>query len=176
MQRARQYVTRTHRTALALSLAAATTGAIALANTDAFVAQGFTMALEKNARPQGAARTAATVPVSGPVSGTEDFWLRQVRSDEQASREVKLASWPAPVSQGATIKLAIAGRETTLEVVEIADLPPGATRIDNAGAEKPLVVVTCRDAANPDAGLIRLVVEGEAVTRSLAPMKQARAL
>ena len=173
MQRARQYVTRTHRTALALSLAAATTGAIALANTDAFVEQGFTTALEKNARPQASARTAAT---TAPVSGTEDFWLRQARSDVQATREVKLASWPAPVSEGATIKLAIAGRETTLEVVEIADLPPGATRIDNAGAEKPLVVVTCRDAANPDAGLIRLVVEGEAVTRQLAPIKQARAL
>ena len=172
MQRARQYVTRTHRTALALSLAAATTGAIALANTDAFVAQGFTAALEKNARPQGSARTAATAP----VSGTEDFWLRQARNDVQATREVKLASWPAPVSEGATIKLAIGGRETTLEVIEIADLPPGATRIDNAGAEKPLVVVTCRDVANPDAGLIRLVVEGEAVTRQLAPIKQARAL
>ena len=145
---------------LALTLALASAGAVALANTDSLVESGFVTALATPNLAGG--KQAANVSV--PIAGSEDFWLSSAGSPATASREVSLTSWTAPVKLGTSVTLTIAGEPHLLEVVDIADLPAGVTRVDTSSASSRMVVVSLRDAGKPEGAIIRFIVEAGAGT------------
>jgi hypothetical protein len=158
---------------LALLAALAAVSAIASTNTDLLVARGFSAALT---RAPGLV-SAPPLATASPVSGSEDFWLRQAVAQPSLESGISLASWSAPVSLGARLTLTVAGREQSLEVTEISDLPQAATHLNSTGKSKRLVMVSCQEPGKPGAVVLRLIVEADpAAAPRDGAQQQARAL
>ena len=159
--------------ALALTLALVSAGAVALTNTDSLVERGFATALK---RPTSVA-VQQTAQVSVPVAGSEEFWLSPASAAATAvPREISLASWTAPVKLGGTVTLTISGEVRVLEVLDIAEMPAGVTRVDTTSPASRLVVVSLREAGKPGAAPIRFVVEAGPNTTPQIAVAPPRAL
>jgi len=94
-----------------------------------------------------------------PVAGSEAYWLSRQHGDA-----VRPANWSAGLVVGARIRLGPAGREHDLEVVEVRDALPQASTVVG-GKREALVVVSLRDTSDPQAGLVRLLVDADTIGR-----------
>jgi hypothetical protein len=150
----------------ALTVAAAGLGAAALTlgNGDAVVERGFQRALATKAdRPDGAKA------VTPAIAGSEQFWLTHVVHDAGAPLSTK------PVAVGDRITISSGGRERILDVVTIDKLD---SSLILASSERParLLLVTCRDQADPDARPVRFLIEADDEAPALSSLKAARTL
>lgn len=159
-------------TALPLALVLGVTGATAVANTDAFVASGFKSALGNSVSTV----TANAASKSGPVAGSEAYWLSSAGEATPAPREVSLANWTKPVTIGGTVTLGVAGDERVLDVIDISEIPASVTRVGTAREKASLVIVSLREVGKPDAPIVRFVVEAAADGKPVLPRAAASSL
>lgn len=138
-------------TALSLSVICAAFGAVGsgLGSPESVVASGLDSALS---RPLVAdvdqRRNNRAVAL---VSGSEAFWL----SDATKLAGTQAASWARPLAAGDRIQLGSEGHERTFEIVELRPAASEEARVLGADAAA-MVLVTCRDTANPNAQPVRL--------------------
>jgi hypothetical protein len=148
----------------ALGIVAASVGiaAMTLGSSDTVVERGFERALASRAEQPN---TKIAAPA---VAGSEQFWLTHVVHD---------ASSPItkPVAVGDRVTITSAGREQVLHVVTIDKLDP---QIIPISSERPtrLLLVTCRDQANPESRPVRFLIEADDALPTLSSAKAARAL
>jgi hypothetical protein len=147
-----------------LAFAAAGLGAAAmtLGNGDAVVERGFKRAF---ADLDGKAVPGKPLPV---VAGSEEFWLTHLVHD----------AGPAitkPVAVGDRITINSNGRDRVLSVVTVDKLDSQVLPISSE-RRTPLLLVTCRDAAEPEARPVRFLVEAGEDLPALSPAKSARTL
>jgi hypothetical protein len=162
-------------TAGTLLVAALATGfGIALTNAEGLVAKGFTTALSAS----GGAK-AGVAGNEALVAGSEEYWLDSPGEDGKAIGRLEPAAWsaqaPLGVAVGDRITITSNGSQRALEVVGVADVPAGVTRIETGKAAGKQVLVTCRDPSGAQGGqLVRFVT----YTGQSAPSatKPARAL
>jgi hypothetical protein len=150
----------------ALGVAAAGLGAAALTlgNGDAVVERGFQRALATMAdRPDGAKAAAPA------IAGSEQYWLTHVVHDAGAPLLTK------PVAIGDRITINSGGRDRILDVVTIDKLD---SALILASSERParLLLVTCRDQADPDGRPVRFLIEADDEIPALSSAKAARTL
>jgi hypothetical protein len=129
-----------------LAIAAAGLGAAAmtLGNGEAVVERGFQRAIA-NMDDEAAPRKPRPV-----VAGSEEFWLTHVVHDTGAVTK--------PVAVGDRITINSNGAERVLHVVTIDKLDSQVLPISS---ERPtrMLLVTCRDAAAPEARPVRFLIE-----------------
>jgi hypothetical protein len=132
----------------ALGLVAAGVGiaAMTLGSSDTVVERGFARALASRAEQPGDTRIAAPAA----VSGSEQFWLTHVVHDGSPLTK--------PVAVGDRVTINSGGRERVLHVVTVDKLD---RQIVPISSERPtrLLLVTCRDQANPDSRPVRFLIE-----------------
>lgn len=142
---------------LALTAATATVGLMAAFNSDTMISKGFSVALQSD--PSALSRSVEPV-AQPPVAGSEDFWLsHDSRLQPQGAPDLSLTAWGTPVKLGASLTLTIAGQSRTLEVVDIAELPAGVTRVETGPAPAQPMIVSCREVGAPEGPLVRFIVE-----------------
>jgi hypothetical protein len=147
-----------------LAFAAAGLGAAAmtLGNGDAVVERGFQRAF---ADLDGKAVPGKPLPV---VAGSEEFWLTHLVHD----------AGPAitkPVAVGDRITINSNGRDRVLSVVTVDKLDSQVLPISSE-RRTPFLLVTCRDAAEPEARPVRFLVEAGEDLPALSSAKSARTL
>ncbi len=150
--------------ALGLALAGLGGAALTLGNSDAVVERGFERALAKMADDQNGAGKSTT------VAGSEDFWLTHV-----VHKGSPLTA--KPVAIGDIVTISSGGREQVLRVVDVDELDSKIIPI-SLSSSRPvrLLLVTCRDEANPNGRPVRLVIEEDDSSPALSPVsKRARA-
>jgi hypothetical protein len=147
---------------LGLSAVGLAGAAVTLGNGEAVVERGFQRAI---AGLDGAAAEHKVLPV---VSGSEEFWLTHLVHNTGAPVA-------KPVSVGDRITIASNGTERVLGVVSVDRLDSQVMQISSE-RPTPLLLVTCRDVANPDARPIRFVVEAGEEFPALSSAKVARTL
>jgi hypothetical protein len=125
-----------------------------LGSGDRLVIAGFASALNA-----GAAAPASAGARSGSLaqlSGSEAFWLDGARP----ALATMPVAWTAPFSIGDRVTISSGGREQQLEVVDIRDIGGSAPEAGSDGSDaQPLLLVTCRDVAAPEARPVRFVIE-----------------
>lgn len=146
------------------SCVAALSGGILSGTSESMLRASFASALEQTAAPSMKVATG-----SGPISGSEDFWLT-------SNGQVSPISANKTVSVGDKISLDIGGEHRTLEVAKISEYWPQITEIDTTGHPSRFVMVTARDAADPTSRPIRLVIELEQDGATLAKNHAGRTL
>ena len=149
----------------ALGLAAAGLGfaALTLGNGDAVVERGFQRAF---ANMDGSATpNKARLPV---VAGSEEFWLTHLVHDAGGAVT-------KPVAVGDRITINSSGRERVLHVVTVDKLDSQVLPISSE-RPTPLLLVTCRDPANPESRPVRFLMEAGDEFPALSSAKAARAL
>ncbi|MEI9902509.1 MAG: hypothetical protein WDN31_23200 [Hyphomicrobium sp.] len=87
------------------------------------------------------------------IAGSEEFWLTHVVHDPDGA-VVK------PVSIGDRITITSNGAERVLHVVNIDRLDSQVMPISSE-RQSPLLLVTCRDAAEPQARPVRFLIEAD---------------
>lgn len=138
----------------ALGLGAA---AIALGNGEAVVERGFQRAI---ASMDGKTTSRRPLPV---VAGSEEFWLTHVVHDAGATA-VK------PVTVGDRITISSNGNQRVLNVVTVDRLDSQVLPVSSE-RPAPMLLVTCRDEANPQSRPIRFLVEAGDEIPTLSPAK-----
>lgn len=152
-------------TIAALAAVAVTAGGLGLVlgQSDQLIASGFATAL-------------AQAPTRAPAAERPAFdpsALRLSRHEETAAITGILAP-----HVGDRISIAGAGgRAEVLEVVDVAELPMSATRVETDGRDRKLAVVTCRQTGVPasEAKIVRFIVDSEAPTASEPQQRPAPA-
>ena len=148
----------------ALGLVAAGVGiaAMTLGSSDTVVERGFERALASRAEQPGDTRIAAPA-----ISGSEQFWLTHVVHDG--------TPFAKPVAVGDRVTITSGGRERILHVVTVDKLDQ---KIVPISSERPtrLLLVTCRDQADPDSRPVRFLIEADDQLPVLSSAKAARAL
>lgn len=147
---------------LGLSAVGLGAAAIALGNGEAVVERGFQRAIANmDGKPSGQ----KGFPV---VAGSEEFWLTHVVHDAGA---------PAakPVAVGDRITIASNGAQRVLNVVTVDKLDSQVLPISSE-RPTPLLLVTCRDEANPQARPVRFLIEAGDELPALSSAKAARTL
>ena len=162
---ARPFYRLTNLPVAALGVAAVGVGAAALSfgNGDAVVERGFERALATMANgPDGTKYAPA-------IAGSEQFWLTHVVHDAGAPPFTK------PVAIGDRITITSGGRERVLDVVTIDKLDSSLLL---ASSERParLLLVTCRDQANPESRPVRFLMEDDDEMPALSSVRTARTL
>ncbi len=147
---------------LGLSAVGLGAAAIALGNGEAVVERGFKRAI---ANMDGAAPEQKVLPV---VAGSEDFWLTHVVHDAAAGTT-------KPVSAGDRITIASTGLQRVPKVVTVDRLDSQVLPISSE-RPTPLLLVTCRDEANPQARPVRFLIEAGDELPALSSAKAARTL
>jgi hypothetical protein len=152
-------------TVLGLALAGLGGAALILGNSDAVVERGFQRALAEMTADQTTARKSTT------VAGSEDFWLTHV-----VHKNAPLTA--KPVSIGDSVTISSGGRERVFRVVDIDELDSKIIPISSSSSRLArLLLVTCRDEADPNGRPVRLVIEADDSSPALSPVsKRARAL
>lgn len=137
--------------ALATVLAAlATASGATFISADSIVTRGFKVALDGPGKATVKSATANRNRTS-LVAGTEEYWLsRAGKGADATALAIEPAAWSSTVGSlslavGDRITIKSQGAERVLEIVDIADVNPGKTRIDAAGPDRRDVLVTCRD-------------------------------
>lgn len=151
---------------LGLALAGLGGAALTLGNSDAVVERGFQRALAETDDNQNAAAGKSTT-----VAGSEDFWLTHV-----VHKNTPLNS--KPVAIGDRVTISSGGREQVFRVVDIDELDNKIIPISSSSSRPArLLLITCRDEANPDGRPVRLVIEADETSPALSTVsKRARAL
>lgn len=133
---------------------------------DGLVMTGFESALARSAGPNSgpisglSAAPAAVDPGSelasrlAQLSGSEDFWLGSAGQRGTATVPVR---WSGAVAKGDRITIGAESAERRLEVVDIR--PIGEIPAATGSVAEPLLLVTCRDLALPNAPPVRFVIE-----------------
>lgn len=126
-------------------------GTVAVSDPNPLIEQGYGAALAASYAPQSGAQGA-------PAPGSEAYWLSQGYGSPAGAVQIEPVSWTAPVAKGEQIVVGTGDQARTLAVVAVDLVPETTTRIDSAfsGAR---FLVSCRDPADPDGRLIRVVVE-----------------
>jgi hypothetical protein len=119
--------------------------AVSLGNGDAVVEHGFERAIAKLGDK---APSKKALPV---VAGSEEFWLTHVVHDAGATAT-------KPVAVGDRITINSGGAERVLHVVTVDRLDSHVLPISSE-RPSPLLLVTCRDAAEPEARPVRFLIE-----------------
>ncbi len=151
----------------ALGVAAAGVGSAALTtlgNGDAVVERGFEQALATRADRPNTGKTA------GPaIAGSEQFWLTRV------VHEAGGAPLNRPVTVGDRITINSGGHDRILNVVTIDKID---SSLALTSSERParLLLVTCRDQANPEGRPVRFLIEADDEIPALSSAKTARTL
>jgi hypothetical protein len=150
----------------ALGIAAAGVGAAALSlgNGDAVVERGFERALANMAD-----RTDGTQSQAPAIAGSEQYWLSHVVHDPSAMPAIK------PVAVGDRITITSGGRERVLHVVTIDKLD-SSLLLTSSQRPARLLLVTCRDQANPESRPVRFLIEADDELPTLSAVKAARTL
>ena len=153
-------------TVLGLALAGLGGAALILGNSDAVVERGFQRALAEMTADQN-----ATARKSTTVAGSEDFWLTHV-----VHKNAPLTA--KPVSIGDSVTISSGGRERVFRVVDIDELDSKIIPISSSSSRPArLLLVTCRDEADPNGRPVRLVIEADDSSPALSAVsKRARAL
>ena len=163
---ARRFYRLTNLPVAALGVAAVGVGAAALSfgNGDAVVERGFERALATMA--DGSDGNKRTAPA---IAGSEQFWLTHVVHDPSAPLLTK------PVAVGDRITISSGGRDRVLHVATIDKLDSSLVL---ASSEQParMLLVTCRDPANPDAKPVRFLIEADEAIPALSSARTARTL
>lgn len=120
-------------------------GAVMLGNGEAVVERGFQRAI---ANLDDGARKPRPV-----IAGSEEFWLTHVvhQTDPAIAK---------PVAVGDRITITSNGAERVLNVVDIDRLSSQILPITSE-RPTPLLLVTCRDAAEPGARPVRFLIEAD---------------
>lgn len=147
---------------LGLSAVGLGAAAIALGNGEAVVERGFQRAI---ADKDGKASAQKVLPV---VAGSEEFWLTHIVHDAGS-----VAS--KPVTVGDRITISSNGTQRVLNVVTVDRLD---SQVLPASSERqaPLLLVTCRDEANPQGRPVRFLIEAGEDLPALSSAKTARTL
>jgi len=150
---------------LGLSLVGLGAAALTLGGGDAVIERGFQRALAEMADDQSAS-SRSTI-----VVGSEDFWLKYVVHNGSPITA-------KPVAIGDKVTISSGGRERVLNVVDIDELDSKIIPISSSSSHPArLLLVTCRDEANPNGRPVRLVIEEDDASSALSPVsKRARAL
>jgi hypothetical protein len=148
----------------ALGLVAAGVGiaATTLGSSDTVVERGFARALASRAEQPADTRIAAPA-----VSGSEQFWLTHVVHDG--------TPFTKPVAVGDRVTITSGGRERILHVVTVDKLDQKIVPISSEHPTR-LLLVTCRDQADPDSRPVRFLIEADDQLPVLSSAKAARAL
>jgi len=149
--------------ALGIATAGLGAAALTLGNGDAVVKRGFERALASMADHPNVAKTTASAISGGPQS-----WLTHVVHDAAAS-------FSKPVAVGDRITISSGGRERVLHVINVDKLDSSIVPISSE-QPTPLLLVTCRDEANPDGRLVRFLIEAGEPLPALSSAKTARTL
>jgi hypothetical protein len=147
---------------LGLSAVGLTAAAVALGNGEAVVERGFKRAI---ANKDGASGTSKALPV---VAGSEEFWLTHVVHDASNGAT-------KPVTVGDRITISSNGSQRVLSVVTVDRLDSQVLPISSE-RPTPMLLVTCRDEANPQSRPIRFLVEAGDELPALSSAKAARTL
>jgi hypothetical protein len=134
-----------------LSAGAAVAGLAAapfFASSESFLRSSFSTALTRAEQP------AKAVASTAPVSGTEEYWLSEMRRDG-------IGPMTKTVSVGDRITLSLGGDRRTLEVASVTDFAPQITEIDTSAKPSRFVLVTARDVSDPAARPVRFIMELE---------------
>lgn len=123
-----------------------------LGNSERLVAASFATALKTSGAPPLAA-TATTHSELAHLSGSEEFWLGA--GPAVGALKTEPVTWTGALRTGDRLTITSSGRERRLEVVDIH--PVGEAAAAHGG--QPLLLVTCRDTASPDAVPVRFVIE-----------------
>ena len=149
--------------ALGLATAGLGVAALTLGNGDAVVERGFQRAF---ANMDGKTTLdKARLPV---VAGSEEFWLTHLVHDAGGAIT-------KPVAVGDSITINSSGRERVLHVVTVDKLDSQVLPISSE-RPTPLLLVTCRDPANPESRPVRFLMEAGDEFPALSSAKAARAL
>ncbi len=146
---------------LGLSAVGLGAAAVSLGNGEAVVERGFQRAI---AGMDNASTHGKVLPV---VAGSEEFWLTHVVHDAGATTK--------PVAVGDRITLGANGSQRVLNVVTIDRLDSQVLPISSE-RPTPMLLVTCRDEANPQARPIRFLVEAGDDLPVLSSAKAPRTL
>lgn len=136
---------------LALGLAVAGFGvaALTLGNGDAVVERGFKRALATMATEPGVAR--ATVGKDDEARAP--FWFRHAVHNAGPRRS-------KPLAIGDSITISSGGQDRVLHVVGVDKLDSSVLPVSSERTA-PLLLVTCRDDANPAGRPVRLLIEAD---------------
>ncbi len=151
--------------ALGVAAVGVGTAALTLGNGDAVVERGFERALASMADRSDATRSKAPA-----VAGSEQFWLSHARHDGSSA-----ALLTKPVAVGDSITISSGGHDRVLNVVTIDKLDSSLLL---TSSERParLLLVTCRDQADPEARPVRFLMEADDALPALSSAKTARTL
>ena len=148
---------------LGLSAVGLGAAAVTLGNGEAVVERGFQRAI---AGLDSSTTDRKVLPV---IAGSEDFWLTHVVHDAGSTAT-------KPVAVGDRITIASnGGAQRILNVVTIDRLDSQVLPIPTE-RPTPLLLVTCRDAANPDTKPIRFLIEAGDELPALSSVKVSRTL
>jgi hypothetical protein len=138
------------------------TAALTLGNGDAVVERGFERALATMDDGDATNRAAPA------IAGSEQYWLTHVVHDANPV-------FTKPVAVGDRITINSGGRERVLNVVTVDKLD---SSIVLASSERPaqLLLVTCRDQANPNGRPVRFLLDADDEIPALSSAKTARTL
>lgn len=147
-------------TIAALAAVAVTAGGmgVMLGQSDRLIASGFAIAL---------AQTPGAVAPERP--SFDPSALRLSRHEDTAAVTGMLTP-----HVGDRISITGAGgRAEVLEVVDVAELPMSATRVETDGRDRKLAVVTCRQTGVPasEAKIVRFIVDSEAPAAGEQPQR-----
>lgn len=147
---------------------------LAALNPERLVASGFETALSASASqfahtvPRVTDRVAAaedtvTLVKSVPIAGSEAYWLKAGDRTAHASAHVKPVTWSPPVSRGDRFTMSSGSNKQTMEVVSVRELD-GLSAVSSGQeaetlAKGPQWLISCRDANNPAAQPIHLIVD-----------------
>jgi len=136
--------------------------AVALGNGEAVVERGFQRAI---ANMDGASTARKSLPV---VAGSEEFWLTHVVHDAGGVTT-------KPVAVGDRITINSKGGDRVLSVVTVDRLDSQVLPISSE-RPTPLLLITCRDEANPQSRPVRFLIEEGDELPALSSAKAARTL
>lgn len=136
--------------------------AVTLGNGDAVVERGFKRAI---ADMDGQAASRKPMPV---VAGSEEFWLTHLVHDASGAAT-------KPVTVGDRITISSNGRDRVLNVVTVDKLDSQVLPISSE-RPTPLLLVTCRDEADPQSRPVRFLIEAGDEFPALSSAKAARTL
>lgn len=147
---------------LGLSAVGLGAAAIVLGNGEAVVERGFQRAI---ADKDGKSVAQKVLPV---VAGSEEFWLTHLVHDAAGVTS-------KPVTVGDRITISSNGTQRVLNVVTVDRLD---SKVLPASTEHqaPLLLVTCRDEANPQGRPVRFLIEAGEDLPALSSAKTARTL
>jgi hypothetical protein len=136
--------------------------AVTLGNGDAVVERGFKRAI---ADMDGESASRKPMPV---IAGSEEFWLTHLVHDAGAVSN-------KPVTVGDRITISSNGRDRVLNVVTVDKLDSQVLPISSE-RPTPLLLVTCRDEADPQSRPVRFLIEAGDELPALSSAKAARTL